>query len=100
MYQARFYTKIEKDKITAEVEKEGFEPVCITDPPGRLYEAHKHPETKLLVVLEGTMEVQVKDVNFNCSPGDKLIIPGNTEHSAQAGPDGCTFLWSEKLSGE
>lgn len=97
MYQAHYYKRIDKDTIAGEIEKEGFEPVCITDPPGRVYEAHKHPETKLLVFLQGTMEVQVKDVTFNCSPGDRLLIPGNSEHSAVAGPGGCTFFWSEKL---
>lgn len=97
MYQAQFYKDIDKERIAEEVEAEGFEPVCISDPPGRIYELHKHPETKLLVFLEGSMEVTVKDVSFNCSPGDKLVIPGNTEHSAVVGSSGCTFFWSEKL---
>ena len=97
MYQAGFYKKIDKERIAEEVQKEGFDPVYITDPAGRVYSPHHHVETKLLVFLQGSMEVKVKDVTYNCKPGDKLIIPGNVEHSAIAGPQGCTFFWSENL---
>lgn len=97
MYQGNFYKTIDKDKIAEEVRKEGFDPVCITDPPGRVYPPHRHPETKLLVFLQGTMEVEVKGQKFDCKPGDKLVIPGNVEHSAVVGPEGCAFYWSEKL---
>ncbi len=99
MYQAKFYKNLDKERIAEAVREEGFEPVYIQDPPGRVYQTHKHPETKLLVFLAGSMEVKVKDVTFNCDPGDKLVIPGNAEHSAVAGPQGCDFFWSEKLEG-
>lgn len=97
MYQAKFYKTMDEERIAKEVEKEGFDPVRITDPADRIYAPHRHPETKLLVFLKGSMEVRVGDQKFDCKRGDKLIIPGNTEHSAIAGPEGCAFFWSEKL---
>jgi quercetin dioxygenase-like cupin family protein len=97
MYQASFYKSIDKARIAQEVCSEGFDPVYITDPPGRVYPPHRHPETKLLVFLQGSMEVKVKDQKFECKPGDKLVIPGNVEHTAVVGPKGCVFFWSEKL---
>lgn len=97
MYQANFYRTIDEERIAEEVRREGFDPVLINDPPGRVYEPHRHLETKLLVFLQGSMEVKVKGQTFDCKPGDKLIIPGNVEHSAVAGPEGCVFFWSEKL---
>lgn len=97
MYQAQFFKTIDKERIAEEVRREGFDPVYITDPPGRVYPLHTHPETKLLVFLGGSMEVKVKGQKFDCRPGDRLIIPGNVEHSAIAGADSCTFFWSEKL---
>ncbi|MGH7828633.1 MAG: cupin domain-containing protein [Candidatus Binatia bacterium] len=97
MYQAKFYESIDKERITEEMRKEGFDPLHIVDPPGHLYPPHRHPETKLLVFLQGSMEVAVADQKFTCGPGDKLVIPGNAEHSAAVGPDGCVFFWSEKL---
>ncbi len=97
MYQAGAYKKMDREAIAEEVRKEGFDPVYINDPPGHLYPPHSHPETKLLVFLRGTMEVKVKDDKYECRTGDKLIISGNTEHSAKVGPEGCAFFWSEKL---
>jgi len=97
MYQAKFYKAINQEQIAEEVRKEGFDPLHIVDPPGHLYPPHRHPETKLLVFLQGDMEVTVADQKFICGPGDKLVIPGNVEHSAEVGPEGCVFFWSEKL---
>ena len=97
MYQAKFYKAINQEQIAEEVRKEGFDPLHIVDPPGHLYPPHRHPETKLLVFLQGDMEVTVADQKFICGPGDKLVIPGNLEHSAVVGPEGCVFFWSEKL---
>lgn len=97
MYQGAFYKTIDHERIAEEVRREGFDPILISDPPGRIYHPHSHPETKLLVFLSGNMEVRVKGEKYDCRPGDKLIIPGNDEHSAHAGPEGCAFFWSEKL---
>ena len=97
MVQSGFYKTIDKQRIIEGVEGEGFDPVCVSDPPGNVYPSHRHVETKLIVLLEGSMEVRVRGASLQCKPGDKLIIPGNTGHSAVAGPDGCFFLWSEKL---
>jgi len=97
MYQPKFYKTLDKERIAGEVRQEGYDPVCIEDPPGRAYEPHRHPETKLLVFLQGSMEVTVKGQKFDCQPGDRLVIPGNSEHAALAGPRGCVFFWSEKL---
>jgi len=33
MYQAKFYDDLSRDKIAEEVQKEGFDPVYISDPP-------------------------------------------------------------------
>ena len=60
------------------------------------------------IIFQGRFEVdnltcifdaleKVGDNTFNCSPGDKVVIPGNVEHEATAGPEGCVFFWSEKL---
>ncbi len=97
MYHAGAYKDMNREAIAEEVKKEGFDPIYIDDPPGRLYPQHSHPETKLLVFLRGAMEIKVKGEKYHCSHGDKLIISGNTEHSAKVGPEGCAFFWSEKL---
>jgi quercetin dioxygenase-like cupin family protein len=97
MFTSQAFKNIDREKIAKQVTKEGFHPLLIADPPCAYYPPHEHPETKLLVFLSGSMQVTVQDEDYDCRPGDKLIIPGNTRHSAVAGPDGCTFFWSERI---
>jgi len=97
MYESKFYKTIDRDRITEEIRKEGFDPLPINDSPGHVYPSHRHATTKLLVFLKGSMEVEVAGQKYSCRPGDKLVIPGNVEHSALVGPEGCLFFWSEKL---
>lgn len=96
MYYKKFYKTINREKIATDVRKEGFNPILITNKPGFIYEKHKHPETKLLIFLKGGMCVTVAGKHYQCGPGDKLIVPGNTAHSAKVDPSGCSFFWSEK----
>lgn len=97
MYYPHFYTDLNKKKIGEDVKREGFDPIIFSNEPSFVYSPHEHPETKLLVFLEGSMEVRVGEKTYHCKRGDKLIIPGNTKHSAIVGPEGCIFFWSEKI---
>jgi len=97
MHTPDFYNGLDKDGIAEKVREEGFDPIYFSDPAGNMYSPHKHPETKLLAFVRGDMEVVVNGETFQCKAGDKLIIPGNTEHKAVVGPRGCDFFWSEKM---
>src|SRR5205809_854191 len=97
MYEPGYYQNLDTAEIAHKVQEEGFDPIRIADRPGAVYPPHSHPETKLLAFLHGTMQVLVQGKTYDCSPGDKLIIPGNLEHSAKVGPEGCVFFWSEKM---
>jgi len=97
MYSRNFYKDLDRTKIKMDVEKEGYHPLVISNDAGFVYHEHQHPETKLLVCLEGNMKVWTQGKEYNFMPGDKLIIPGNTKHKAVVGKTGCTFFWSEKI---
>jgi len=98
MLQKAFFAKDAPcEAITAAMKREGFEPKLITNAPGFIYETHRHPETKLLVCLEGSMNVKVENEEYLFEPGDKLMIPGDTDHNAVVGDKGCVFFWSEKI---
>ena len=98
MFRKAFFANYSQENIKREMLEEGFRPKVIKDEPGFIYELHQHPETKYLVCLEGSMKVTVKDKRYDFEQGDKLIIPGNTKHSAIVGKNGCVFFWSEKLT--
>lgn len=97
MHQAKVYTGWDVERVEAAIKSEGFEPTLFVDGPGKIYEKHRHAETKLLAFLEGSMTVIVGHESYLCEAGDRLIIRGRLEHSAEAGPKGCRFLWAEKL---
>ena len=95
MYRANFYKDLTPAQINQKVVEEGFTPIRIVDPPGQVYPPHQHAETKLLAFLEGAMDVTVQGKQYACKAGDKLLIPGNIEHSAVVRSSGCVYFWSE-----
>jgi quercetin dioxygenase-like cupin family protein len=97
MHQPDFYKSLSIDEISQRVAAEGFSPIRITDPAGRVYPPHRHAETKLLAFLRGSMEVTVGGQTYQCKAGDRLLIPGNVEHSARVTAEGCVYFWSEKI---
>lgn len=96
IYEPRAFAGKDEASVRAAVQREGWEPLLIHDPPGTVYPPHQHPEAKLLVFLRGSMEVKVDNAVYRCLPGDKLVIPGGVEHAAVVGPEGCVFFWSEQ----
>ena len=97
MFNEGIYKDFSEEEILKRIRKKGFDPTKFSNQPKFVYERHKHPETKLLVFLDGEMAVKVGQERFLCKAGDELIIPGNTWHSAIVGKSGCTFFWSEKI---
>lgn len=92
-----FKKNISREKIIEVMIFEGFKPKLINDKANYIYETHKHPETKLIICLEGSMKVKVLDKEYLFEPGDKLKIPGNTLHSGIVSNKGCLYFWSEKV---
>lgn len=90
------YLNMHEDEIKRDIQNEGFAPIRLSDPPNRVYHRHKHPETKLLAVVRGSMELIIGDQGVAAQAGDKIVIPGNIYHQAIIGPGGCTFFWSER----
>jgi quercetin dioxygenase-like cupin family protein len=96
-YFKSYYKGQNRDKIAEKVREEGFDPITIKNSPGFVYAKHKHPETKLLAILSGSMEVDVGGKKVKLEKYDRLIIPGSVYHSAVVGADGCEFYWAEKI---
>ena len=97
IHQPGAYKGLDRQATLAKLRADGWEPVVFSDPPGFVYPPHRHAETKLLAFLAGSMDVAAGGGTYQCSAGDKLAIPGNVEHAAIVGPDGCAFFWSEQM---
>lgn len=94
-YEPKAFPTIDEDAIRNEMGKRGYDPQRVEEPPGAVYEPHKNPTDLLLVYLEGSATVRVGNQEFHCSPGDRLHISGNVEHSATIGKDGVVYLLTE-----
>ena len=99
VYEPQRYLGDEHETICAAIERDGWDPVLIHDPPGTVYPPHRHEAAKLLAFLSGEMDVQAGGRTYRCRAGDQLVIPGNVEHAAWVGPEGCRFFWSEQVRG-
>lgn len=97
MYKEGVYSDLSKKEIKKKVKEKGFDPIIIYDVAGRVYPEHTHPETKLLAILEGSMNAKVSGKEYVLTKGDELIIKGNIVHSAIVGDVGCEFFWSEVI---
>jgi quercetin dioxygenase-like cupin family protein len=78
------------------LEAEGFEVVRWRDPCDRVYDPHSHPHDESLWVVEGRIVLRIGGRDFPLGPGDRLLLPRGTVHTAQAGPDGAVYLIGQR----
>jgi quercetin dioxygenase-like cupin family protein len=69
--------------IAADWAARGFSCELWTDPPGQRWEDFRHATDELVIVLEGDMEFEVAGAVHRPRPGDELLIPSGTIHSAR-----------------
>ncbi|HLU10336.1 MAG TPA: AraC family ligand binding domain-containing protein [Oceanobacillus sp.] len=94
-YKPGFYLGRDEAGICAALSCEGYRPQRIEEPPGAVYDAQRHLTDILIAYVQGSAEVRVGDRIYNCRAGDRLLIPGNIEHSAKIGPEGVVYLMTE-----
>jgi quercetin dioxygenase-like cupin family protein len=66
--------------------------VAIEIEPGTIVPEHRHPNEQTGILVRGTMTFTVGDETKELRPGAMWVIPGDTPHSVQAGPDGAFFV--------
>jgi len=76
--------------------REGFDVVVWTDAPSTHYAAHAHASDEVIWVVDGAIEFHAGGSAFRLGPGDRLILPAGTRHTADAGARGATYLIGER----
>jgi len=81
------------------LEAEGFRVLRWSDAPGATYEPHDHPHDESIWVVAGEIVFGVSGRDLALGPGDRLMLPRGTEHTARIGAGGATYLIGERPSG-
>ena len=78
------------------LEGEGFSVWRWSDSPAATYTPHRHDHDESLWLVEGEIAFGVGEKSYSLKPGDRLMLPKGTVHTAKAGPDGATYLIGER----
>jgi quercetin dioxygenase-like cupin family protein len=62
--------------------------------PGDRYAPHSHNYEKVLYCVDGsiTFALESEGRKVALEPGDRMVLPAGTIHSAVVGPRGCTCI--------
>ena len=62
--------------------------------PNDRYAAHNHGYEKVLYCVNGsiTFVLEAEGKQLELKPGDRMVLPAGTIHSAEVGPAGCTCI--------
>jgi quercetin dioxygenase-like cupin family protein len=82
-------------ELKQRLEREGFETYRWDDPPGAWYEAHSHDRDECLWCIEGEITFGIEGSEYTLGPGDRLMLPKGTVHTARAGRRGASYWIGE-----
>ncbi len=79
--------------IEARIRHEARDVYGWSNAPGDRYAQHAHGYTKLLYCTRGSIDFALADGRtLALRPGDRMVLPAGTRHSAVVGPDGCACV--------
>lgn len=87
----------EEQALHRRMQQDGLSPYSWSNGPGELYAVHSHNYEKVLYCVRGSIRFVLPDQPeagrvVDLAPGDCMILPARTRHSAEVGPTGVTCL--------
>ena len=82
------------DDLMARLKTEASGCYSWSNGPHDRYAAHTHNYEKVLYCVEGdiTFVLEAEGKQLALKPGDRMVLPAGTVHSAVVGPSGCTCI--------
>ncbi|MGH9124215.1 MAG: cupin domain-containing protein [Acidimicrobiales bacterium] len=79
-----------RDQYAAEerLRSEGLAPHAWGNGPGERYSWHRHEYHKVLYCVSGGIVFHTEGGEVPLQPGDRMDLPGGTDHAATVGPQG------------
>lgn len=87
--------RVQEDDLRRQMESEGFDVFRWRDEAGAAYQPHSHDHDESLWVVDGALVFGSGGREFRLKPGDRLLLPKGTVHTARAGGTGVTYLIGE-----
>jgi quercetin dioxygenase-like cupin family protein len=84
--------KPREGELKKRLESEGFSVFRWRDDAGADYQAHAHDHDESLWVIQGEITFGVGAETHRLGPGDRLMLPRGTVHTAFTGANGCRYL--------
>jgi uncharacterized protein len=86
----------EEAALRRALDAEGFDAFAWEDGAGADYAPHAHDHDESLWVLDGEITFGAAGRDYRLGPGDRLMMPAGTVHTAHAGPRGARYLIGER----
>jgi quercetin dioxygenase-like cupin family protein len=87
---------VDPTALRQRLDADGFAVWSWSDPPGRDYPPHAHEHDECLWVVAGEITFAAAGREHRLGPGDRLLLPRGTVHTARAGAAGATYLIGEQ----
>lgn len=81
-----------EDALAQRLAAEGFSSFAWSDTPDAHYDEHEHDRDESIWLLAGAIRFGADGRELALAPGDRLMLPAGTRHTADAGPEGATYL--------
>ena len=75
--------KLNESNMRKRLEDEGFSVITYTYSPGTYFSEHSHTVDKKDTVLSGKFKMTALGKKFILGPGDMLLVPAGTIHTAE-----------------
>jgi len=83
-----------EEALRRQMQAEGLSPHGWSNGPGDEYAAHSHSYTKILYCVRGSIRFTLPEQGeaLDLGPGDRMVLPAETQHGAIVGPAGVTCI--------
>jgi quercetin dioxygenase-like cupin family protein len=85
---------VSPEELMAKLRSEASGCYSWSNGPGDRYAPHSHAYEKVLYCVDGsiTFALEHEGKQLELKPGDRMVVPAGTVHSAIVGPSGCTCI--------
>jgi len=87
-----------EEELHRRLASDGFDAFAWEDGAGADYRSHAHDHDESLWVIEGEMTFGAEGGEFRLGPGDRLMLPRGTTHTARAGREGARYLIGQRIA--